>query len=298
MKFVGLDFNYFTLMHIVYILLCVGAVVGMYFILRKVHVKRLNTVMFALSILQCIMFMVLMVLKLIFVPNANIIDELPLNLFSLIVILMPFGLYLHHRDMLGVCYYIGSIVCGIDILFPTAQFVGLHFYNPAVIMYYIFMAFEISMCINIGLQKIYEPDKHWIPDYTLMLLFAESVMHIFNICVRFSMLSFNTNYCYTFNQEGNILFELLFKIIPFPFVYLTPLLILIVGGMYAMSIPQFIAIRRRKKQEAIEGINKMNEIAKREHELTIKVDNKNTKQTPKRIKADKVYKIRDDDKFV
>ena len=42
----------------------------------------------------------------------------------------------------------------------------------------------------------------------------------------------------------------------------------------------------------------MNEIAKREHELTIKVDNKNTKQTPKRIKADKVYKIRDDDKLV
>lgn len=153
---------------------------------------------------------------------CNFINELPLNLCNINLILILFGLALDSRVILSFNFFFGSLGALMALLMPTVGFEGYSLFLPRIAGYYItHFIILLQLPLLAGLD-LYRPRFRDIPGTLLLLLVLTAVMTGLNLLIRGTGLSPTCNYFYTVDPTGNPLLELFRSWIPVPGLYLLP----------------------------------------------------------------------------
>lgn len=165
----------------------------------------------------------------------NWFGELPLNLCNLNLILIIVGLKLDSRPILGFCFFSGFLGALMALMMPPAEFVGFSIILPRMLGFYTtHIAAMLVMPILAGLN-LYRPKySDVIPVLLSFVLVAICVTGINYLFIK-TGLNIDCNYFYTMNPDGIALLELLYKRIPVPYVYMLPLMAMIVPYMLIVT---------------------------------------------------------------
>lgn len=218
-----------------FLLLALAAVlcVGLILAFRKKSEKSKETAVFVLYAVTLVLFFVYKVLLLQDEAYAaireaagaaacNFINELPLNLCNINLILILFGLAFHSRVILSFNFFFGSLGALMALVMPTVGFEGYSLFLPRIAGYYIthfIILLQLPLLAGLGL---YRPCFRDIPKTLLLLLALTALMTGLNLLIRSTGLSPTCNYFYTVDPTGNPLLELFYRWIPVPGLYLLP----------------------------------------------------------------------------
>lgn len=165
----------------------------------------------------------------------NWFDELPLHLCNINIILVVIALFVNSRTILGLSFFSSFLGALAAILMPPAEFVGYSIMIPRMLGYYI-THFSVLLILPIlaGLD-LYKPKYSDIKPVLTVFCATTIIITGINILFIKTGLDSSCNYFYTMNPGGISLLETLYNIIPIPWVYQLPLLIVIVPYMLVLT---------------------------------------------------------------
>ena len=110
------------------------------------------------------------------------------------------------------------------LLMPGAGFDHAYLFLPRIIGFYgthFMIVIEALMLMTFG---FYQPAYRDIPKAMVILVLLGLIMHGLNLLFRYSGLNSRSNFFYTMETEENPILELLYSLIPYPLIYLLPVL--------------------------------------------------------------------------
>ena len=178
-------------------------------------------------------------------PVFDWFSELPLNLCNLGIILTVVGLMADSKPILGFVFFTNSLGAFAAMIVPPMEFSGFSILVPRIAGYYLtHIAVMLIMPILAGL-KLFRPRYSDILPVLLALFATTLVITGINLLFIKTGLSEAANYFYTMDPNGISILEFLYKLIPIPWVYQLPLIVIAVPYMLIVSF--FFNIKSRKK---------------------------------------------------
>ncbi len=165
----------------------------------------------------------------------NFMDELPLNLCNINLILIIIGLEKRARPILGFTFFFGTLGALMALVMPCAGFDCYNLFLPRMLGYYVtHFVIALQMPLLAGLN-LYRPKfRDILPAFgTLLLLTAcmTGVNHLF----RTNGISPTSNYFFSYDPNGNFILELFYSWLPYPGLYLLPCAAIVLPYMAAVT---------------------------------------------------------------
>ncbi len=174
--------------------------------------------------------------------------ELPLQLCNINMILIPIAVLTGKRSLESFCFLIGPLGAFFALILPSNGFEGYSLLLPRMLGFYGTHFMIIIEALAIGTFGFYRPKFKDLPKTALTIFCLAAVIHCVNLLLRVTGLHPKANYFFSVETEGNALLEIFHRLIPIPFLYLLPS-ILILGAYSAVIISGFeIADRIAKKK--------------------------------------------------
>ena len=94
--------------------------------------------------------------------------------------------------------------------------------------------------------KFFAPGFKLLWQPAALLVALTGVMHIVNMVFRATGLAAGSNYFFTYGLRGDPLTEIFWRIIPYPFFFLLPSILLFVPYVVLLTLPFYMKSRGRK----------------------------------------------------
>lgn len=160
-------------------------------------------------------------------------DELPLQLCNINLFLIPYAAMTKKRGIAGFSFFLAPVGAILAMSSPEPAFIGYSLMLPRMFGYYMTHAFIIVTAILLCTLGFYRPSRRDIPRTLLVFVLLSGVIHCINLVLRATVCPW-ANYFYTFVEDISLL-QLLWKLIPVPYLYLMPALVLVAGYMYLLG---------------------------------------------------------------
>ena len=157
--------------------------------------------------------------------------ELPLQLCNINMMIMPIGVWLDHRGLMGFAFFAGTLGASIALSMPANGFSGYSIFLPRMVGY-LFNHYMIVMeAIALVTFGFYSPEFSDIPVIMISFFLISCGIYLINLQLRKTGLHPHANYFYINETEGNPVMELFYKFIPVPFWYALPCLLVLLVYM-------------------------------------------------------------------
>ncbi len=161
--------------------------------------------------------------------------ELPLHLCNINMFLVPVGILLNNRYVQGFAFFIGPVGAMMAILMPSHSFNNFSIFKARMLGYY-FTHFSITFnCLLLVMAGIYHPEYSDVLPIAGVGIAFTFVIFCFNLILRKTGAAIKANYFYTIDPEENKVLELFRKLIPYKFLYLLPMFVLVIPYMYLVT---------------------------------------------------------------
>ena len=160
--------------------------------------------------------------------------ELPLHLCNINMILMPIGIILNIRSIRSICFFVGPLGALMALLMPSIGFSGFSILTPRIICYYGIHFMIIVEGLLLATTGLYRPVFKDIPKAIMTTILLCFMTFIVNMVLRMTELYPDANYFFSVNPEGNPILEMLYGLIPVPFLYVLPCAIIL--GTYMLIV--------------------------------------------------------------
>ena len=184
---------------------------------RKNFIKQFNILV--------IVFWIIYKTTLKFDPNYpfNIWNELPLHLCNITCILFLIASIKDNDILRGLCFYTGTIGIVFAFIMPDPNFSNLPIYHFRSIGYWGYHTLMLVQSISLITLNIIQPTKQDVRKIISLLALLTLSIHAINVGLRLTIHP-QANYFYTFGIPGNIIMDSLQQIIPYPFLFMLPIL--------------------------------------------------------------------------
>ena len=157
--------------------------------------------------------------------------ELPLQLCNISMILIPIAVLTKSRPLMCFGFFIGPLGALMALVMPGNGFDGYSLLLPRMLGYYgthFMIVMEGWALVTFGL---FRPRFSDLPKTALTLFLLALAIFGINMLLRWSGLHPKANYFFAVETEGNALLDLLYKLIPVPFLYLIPCILILFAYM-------------------------------------------------------------------
>ena len=173
--------------------------------------------------------------------------ELPLQLCNINMLLIPLAVLKKDRSLMFFCFFLGPLGAMMALILPGNGFEGYSLLLPRMLGYYgthFMIVIEGLALVAFGL---FRPRLRDLPRAVLTALGITFAVFLLNLFLRWSGLHPKANYFFSVETEGNVLLELFYRWIPFPFLYLMPSLVILGVYMLVITVPFECADRKKKR---------------------------------------------------
>ncbi|MBQ1877803.1 MAG: YwaF family protein, partial [Erysipelotrichaceae bacterium] len=161
--------------------------------------------------------------------------ELPLHLCNINMFLVPLGLLLDNRYIMGFAFFIGPVGTLMAILMPSASFNNFSILKERMRGYYITHFTILFNCLLLVTAGFYHPEYSDIFPIVIVGILLSFIIFVFNMILRKTGIASKANYFYTVDPEENKILEFFKSKIPYSYLYLIPLFVIFVPYMYLMT---------------------------------------------------------------
>ena len=279
-------FKLFSLTHFVYIFLSVGIAVGLIFAFRRFEGNARKYAGIGL-VAVAVLFALLDFVGKVSVVN-NVAEYLPLNLCHIFAYICIYLEITKSSSWTKFAYLIMLPLSVISLLFMPNEYTAYGEASLSVISF-IFMN---AMIIAYSLLRLIWNDEYLenkdILNSTLNYAIIIAIAHILNVFFRFTTLGVHANYMGTMGENYDMIFGLMDKIIPIPFVNYIPLFAIIVGIEFLLIIPFGVMKTRQDRRNQYEEIVALGNLKAQsklrkpgKSQVLIRSDEKASPSTPK-----------------
>ena len=173
--------------------------------------------------------------------------ELPLNLCNINMIIIPIAVWKRNRSLMSFSFFLGQLGALLALMMPSTGFSGYSILLPRMLGFFFTHFMVLIESIALASYGLYKPTYKDIPKTMLTAVVVSFVIFIINMILRKTGLGPKANYFFSVETEGNPVLEIFHKIIPVPYLFLLPAL-LVLGPF--MLIETFLMTKFGKKKAA------------------------------------------------
>ena len=239
-KILNLEWGFFSVVHIVSLLLIPLIIVGLYYILKNKSEKTKIIVLGVLSFSGIIAIIANLVMW------GSPIEYLPFHLCSLTAMCLPFAVFSKNKILnnLLLLWSLGAVMA---LVVNSAQ-AEYKIFSSVFAIYYFPHMLEFGIPILMFKLGLVEKDKKCIKSTLGITFVAYTIIHLINIVINNYLVGVGSdirvNYMYSVKPE-NPIFDLCYSLIPYSYWYLFLIIPIIVVYLLIIYIPEF------KKQKAL-----------------------------------------------
>ena len=231
----------FQTIHLITLAIAAALIVGVYFLLKYLPERARYYTMLALSCsgLVAIVYNLL--------AWGSPLEYLPFHMCSITAILLPIVVLTKNKYVgnLLLVWCLGSILA---LVFSDAQ-AGYEIFSAAFFIYYIPHVFEFAVTIYLFAFGYVKKDYKCIPTTVGLTLAIYTVVHFINLALNHycavnnvvdwagNVLTFN--YMFSMVPTTSI-FDLFWNIIPYPYWYMYGAVVILVGYLVVLYLPQIV----------------------------------------------------------
>lgn len=226
-----MTWGFFSVLHILTILLAAGIIITLYFILKNKSTKtKIITLLLCTTVCLWNVFVD-------FTDTDSIWKSMPFHLCGLNAMILPFAITTRSKVLnnLLLLWSLGALAA---IVVNTAQ---ADYIVPSVtwVRYYFSHVFEFGIPILMFGLGLVKKDYKCIPSTLAITMSTYTLVHMYNFCIA-KYTDVTTNYMYSMKPE-NPIFDLFYKVIPKPYWYLylaIPIALLYLFAVYHKQIAE------------------------------------------------------------
>lgn len=175
--------------------------------------------------------------------------ELPLQLCNINMLLIPVAVLKKNRAMMSFSFFVGPLGALMALIMPGNGFDGYSLLLPRMLGYYgtHFMIFIEGLAL--ACFGLYRPRLRDLPRTVLTILLISLTVFVIDLLLRWSGLHPKANYFFAMETEGNFLLERFHRLLPYPYLFLMPSLLILLPYMLLVTLPFELADRVRRKKD-------------------------------------------------
>lgn len=247
-----MTWGFFTLTHIITLILAAGIIVGLYYLLKNKN-KKIKTV-----VLGILSFSGIAAIIFNLVAWGSPLEYLPFHLCSLNAIVLPIAVFTRNKKLnnLLLLWSLGAILA---VVVNSAQ-VNYKIFSWTFAFYYFPHVLEFGVPIIMFKLGLAEKDIKCVKTTLLVTMITYTIVHCINLVLNAYLSNNNildcagnliqVNYMYSVVPENPVL-ALFFSILPYEYWYMylaLPIMLIYLLPMYAREIVQVIS-RKNIKHE-------------------------------------------------
>lgn len=171
--------------------------------------------------------------------------ELPLQLCNINMLLIPVAVMFDLQMLMSFCFFVGSLCASLAIIMPGTGFDHYSVFLLRMLGYFGTHYMIVIMALAIVTFGLYRPKFRDLPKTCGVIMIITFCVFLINLLLRATGLHPNANYFYSIEPIGNPLLELFHKLIPIPFLYLMPSLLILVPYISLITSGFWLADRRK-----------------------------------------------------
>ena len=173
--------------------------------------------------------------------------ELPLQLCTINMILIPIAVLRKSRPLMSFAFFIAPLGALMALVMPGNGFSGYSLLLPRMLGYYGTHFMIVIEGLALVVFGLFRPRLRDIPRTVLTILVIALCIFGVNMLLRWSGLHPKANYFFSVETEGNFLLELFHSWLPYPFLYLLPAIGILVPYMLLVTLPFALTERKKKR---------------------------------------------------
>ena len=174
--------------------------------------------------------------------------ELPFQLCNINMLLIPIAVLTEKRPLLSFCFFVGPLGAAMAILMPGNGFDGYSLLLPRMLGYFGTHYMIIIEAIAIFTFGLYRPKFKDFPFTILALLAIAFGAFLFSMFLRVTGLHPGANYFFSVETEGNFLLEMFHDLIPVPFLFLLPSILILLPYMSIITLLVSLFDKKKAKK--------------------------------------------------
>lgn len=174
--------------------------------------------------------------------------ELPLQLCNINMILIPIAVATKNRGLMSFCFFVGPLGALLALVMPGNGFDGYSILMPRMLGYYGTHFMVMIEGLALAAFGLYRPQFRDLPKTLLAILLITFAVFCINMLLRTTGLHPKANYFFSVETEGNPVLEIFHHLIPYPFLYLLPGVLVLVVYMAPITFGFWIADRAHEKK--------------------------------------------------
>lgn len=247
LNFVALE--YYKLPHLLMLLVAPIIFCAVYFPLRNKSEKTKKITLLIIAICNALLYLSYKLTMAFTYDTFIILNELPLHLCNLNLILIPIALLTNNKLLMSYFYYVGMLAAFCGVMFFDSYFLGRDAFSFVVLAYFIYHSTLIVFPIWFITLKMFTPSLNYIWKSLLLLLGIATIMLGVNLLLIKTGWCVEANYFYTMGMPDNPVLGMLMKLIPVPLLYYLPVVPVLYGFGVLITLPQILKNRKIKKEQ-------------------------------------------------
>lgn len=180
--------------------------------------------------------------------------ELPLHLCNINMLLIPVAVMFDLQMLMSFCFFVGSLGASLAIIMPGTGFDHYSIFLPRMLGYFGTHYMVVIMAIAIVSFGLYRPKFSDLPKTCVVILCISFCVFLINLLFSKTGLYADANYFYSIKPEGNPILGLFYRLIPVPFLYQIPSLLILLPYM-ALITSGFWLFGRKKAVKDETGLS-------------------------------------------
>lgn len=173
-------------------------------------------------------------------------NEIPLNLCNIILLFLPVAIYLENTPLLAFCFFCSFVGPLFATIMPGVGFDGYSLLLPRIFGYFfthISLMFSGVVLVMTGLYK-----PRWKDLKSVLLIYIVTSIIVFGICEVMIHTGANpyANFLFCMDPDGNAILEFFYSLIPLPYVYTLPLILIALPLFALIATPFEIVYKKRE----------------------------------------------------
>ena len=152
----------------------------------------------------------------------NWLNELPIQLCNINMIIIPLGVLTKKRGLLGFSFFLAPLGAMMAMLFPDPAFDGFPLFMPRILGYYSTHVLIVVAGFSLATLGFFRPRYRDIPKITLTFLLLALMSFGINALLRLTGACAEANYFFSWETAGISILDMFWSWIPLPLLYEIP----------------------------------------------------------------------------
>ncbi|MBQ4424902.1 MAG: YwaF family protein [Lachnospiraceae bacterium] len=173
--------------------------------------------------------------------------ELPLQLCNINMIIIPIAVLRKSRPLMSFAFFMAPLGALMALVMPGNGFDGYSLFLPRIMGYYGTHFMIVIEGLALAVFGLYRPRFRDLPRTVVTIILVTFVVFLFNLLLRATGIYPKANYFFSMETEGNALLNIFYRLIPVPFLYLMPSILILAVYMPLVTLPFELAERRKSQ---------------------------------------------------